>query len=104
MLLFAGMGVARWLLLRGGGDRRHRRAAAGVGLLGFLCLLYPLYTAGLHDDRAGLVGNLITLMVALPVAALAWRCSRAAGGCIVAVCLWLLYAAAVTANGLARGI
>ena len=104
MLLFAGMGVARWLLLRGDSDRRHRRAAVGVGLLGFLCLLYPLYTAGLHDDRAGLVGNLITLMVALPVTALAWRCSRAAGGCIVAVCLWLLYAAAVTANGLARGI
>jgi len=103
-LLFAGMGVARWLLLRLGADRGTRRAETGVLLLGFLCLIYPLYTVGLSNDRAGLVGNVITLLMALPVAALALRRSRAAGGCIAAVCLWLSYAAAVTGYGIAHGL
>jgi tryptophan-rich sensory protein len=104
MVLFAAMGVARWLLLRRGVERGAGLAAAGVALLGFLCLLYPLYTIGLSNDRAGLVGNVITLLVALAVAVLSWRLSRAAGACIVAACLWLTYAGAVTANGLARGL
>ena len=104
MLLFAGMGVARWLLLRDGAERGDRKAASGVELLGFLCLIYPLYTVGLSNDRIGLVGNMVTLLVALPVAAFAWRRVRAAGGCVVAVCLWLSYAAAVTAYGVARGL
>jgi len=104
MALFAAMGLARWLMLRGSRDRAHRLAATGVGLLGFLCLLYPLYTIGLSNDRAGLVGNIITLVVALAAAVLAWRRSRAAGACVVMVCLWLSYAAAVTANGLVRGL
>lgn len=104
MALFAAMGVARWLLLQHGADHRVRVAADGVGLLGFLCLIYPLYTIGLSNDRIGLAGNIVTLLVALPVAALAWRRSRTAAVCILAVCLWLSYAAAVTGNGLARGL
>jgi tryptophan-rich sensory protein len=104
MLLFAGMGVARWLLLRHGLDRGVRMATAAVVLLGFLCLIYPLYTIGFSDDRAGLVGNLITLLVAVPALVLALRRSRAAGGCIAAVCLWLSYAAAVTGYGIAHGL
>ena len=104
MLLFAGMGVARWLLLRHGLDRGVRMATAAVVLLGFLCLIYPLYTIGFSDDRAGLVGNLITLLVAVPVLLLALRRSRAAAGCISAVCLWLSYAAAVTGYGIAHGL
>jgi tryptophan-rich sensory protein len=104
VLLFAGMGVARRLLVRGGVERGDRRAASGVELLGFLCLIYPLYTIGLSNDRIGLAGNIVTLLVALPVAAFAWRRVRAAGGCVFAVCLWLSYASVITANGLARGL
>jgi tryptophan-rich sensory protein len=104
MLLFAGMGVARWLLVRDGMDRGVRAAAAAVLLLGFLCLIYPLYTLGFSNDRAGLVGNLITLLVAVPVLLLALRRSRAAAGCISAVCLWLSYAATVTGYGIAHGL
>jgi tryptophan-rich sensory protein len=104
VLLFVGMGVARWLLVRRGVERGDRRAASGVELLGFLCLIYPLYTVGLSHDRIGLAGNVVTLLVALPVAVFAWRRVRAAGGCIVAVCLWLSYASAITANALARGL
>ncbi len=104
LLLFAGMGVARWLLMRRGVDGDARAAWVGVEVLGFLCLIYPLYTIGLSNDRIGLVGNIITLVVALPVAWLAGRRSRAAGGCIVAVCLWLTYASVLTWNGVAQGL
>ena len=38
LLLFAGMGIARWLLVRHGTERGGRAAVAGVELLGFLCL------------------------------------------------------------------
>jgi tryptophan-rich sensory protein len=97
VLLFAAMGVARWLLLRV--DRVRAELVSG---LGFLCLLYPLYTAGLSDMRVGLWGNVITAIVALVVAVLAFRRNRAAGLCLSAVCVWLLYAAGVTAAAVLR--
>ncbi len=96
LVLFAGMGVARWLLLRA------RAGAEWVSLLALLCLLYPLYTAGLRNDRVGLVGNVVTLVVALGVAVYAWRRVRVAGACVTAVCAWLLYAATATAYGIWR--
>ena len=98
MVLFAAMAVARWLLLRAG----QRRVAESVSLVALLCLLYPLYTSGLSDDRVGLIGNIITAAVAIPVAVMAWRRVARAGVCVAAVCAWLLYAASVTAIGLYR--
>jgi tryptophan-rich sensory protein len=98
MLLFTAMGVARWLLIRRGAGR----LVEGPSLLAFLCLLYPLYTAGLRNDSVGLVGNIVTAAVALPVAVLVWRWSRAATGCLAAVCAWLLYAAGATAYSVLR--
>jgi tryptophan-rich sensory protein len=98
MLLFTAMGAARWLLIR----RNAGRLVEGPSLLGFLCLLYPLYTAGLQNDSVGLVGNLVTAAVAVPLAVLVWRWSRAATGCLAAVCAWLVYAAGATAYGLFR--
>ena len=102
MVLFAGMGVARWLLVRVRGGR-WSVTAEGVSLLGILCLLYPLYTSGLRDDRVGLIGNVLTVAVAIPLTVVAWRRTAKAGACIAAVCAWLLYAAAATAVGLYRG-
>jgi tryptophan-rich sensory protein len=99
VLLFAGIGVARWALLKADAPRW---VAELPSLLGFLCLLYPLYTAGLSDDRIGLIGNVVTAAVAVPIAVLAWRRSRIAGGCITAVVAWLLYAAAATGYALSR--
>jgi hypothetical protein len=95
-VLFSGMGVARWLLSK----RAPGWLAEGPSLLGFLCLLYPLYTAGLQNDNVGLVGNIVTAAVALPLAVLVWRWSQAATGCLTAVCAWLLYAAGATAYSL----
>jgi hypothetical protein len=99
ILLFAGMGVARWALLKASG---HQWVAELPSLLGFLCLMYPLYTAGLSDDRVGLIGTALTAAVAVPIAALAWRRSPLAAGCVTAVLVWLLYAAAATGYGMYR--
>jgi hypothetical protein len=98
MVLFTGMGIARWLLVK----RAPRWLAEGPSVLAFLCLLYPLYTSGLQDDHVGLVGNVVTAAVAVPLAVMVWRRSRAASGCLAAVCVWLLYAAGATAYGLYR--
>ncbi len=98
MLLFTGMGVARWQLIR----RKAGRLVEGPTLQGFLCLLYPLYTAGLQHDSVGLVGNIVTAAVAVPLAVLVWRWSRAAAGCLAAVCGWLVYAAGATVYSLLR--
>jgi benzodiazapine receptor len=100
VMLFAAMGTARWLLLRAAKTEAERRGAEYVSLLGLLCLLYPLYTAGFQNELVGLVGNLLTAAVAIPIAVLVWRRVRAAGVCVAAVCAWLLYAAVVTARGI----
>lgn len=100
--LFAGMGTARWLLLRLAANPVQRRRSEWVSLLAFLCLLYPLYTAGLQADRIGLAGNLVTLVVAVGVAVFVSRRSRVAGALVSAVCVWLLYAAGATAYGIWR--
>jgi tryptophan-rich sensory protein len=102
-LLFAGMGIARWLLVREGSVDVDWRVAESVSLLAFLCLLYPLYTAGLRDLRVGEVGNIATAVVAIAVAWLAGRQSRGAGLCCCAVALWLAYAATVTGMTLLHG-
>lgn len=102
VVLFAGMGTARWLLLRAARGREEQRRAEWVSLLAFLCLLYPLYTAGLRDDRVGLVGNVLTAVVAVAVAVFAWKRVRAAGVWLAAVCAWLVYAAGATAYGIWR--
>lgn len=94
VVLFAGMGAARWLLVRSG-EGRGVEWVSGVGVL---CLLYPVYTRGFSDLTAGLVGNLMTLVVAVPVAVYAWRRQRGAGGCLVPLVAWLAYAAFATAR------
>ena len=102
VVLFAGMGTARWLLLRAARGLEEQRRAEWVSLLAFLCLLYPLYTVGLSDDGVELVGNAITAVVGIAVAVFAWRRVRAAGVWLVAVCAWLLYAAGAKAYGIWR--
>jgi benzodiazapine receptor len=101
LVLFAGMGVARWLLLlRAASTSPDHARPEWVTVLAFLCLIYPLYTAGLQHEGVGFIGNLITLVVALAVAAHAWRRVKVAGVCVAAVCCWLVYAAAATAYGI----
>jgi tryptophan-rich sensory protein len=98
MALFTCMGFARCLLVK----RNAGHLIEGPSVLAFLCLIYPLYTAGLQNVSVGLVGNIATAAIALPLAVLVWRWSRVASGCMAAVCMWLLYAAGATAYGLYR--
>jgi tryptophan-rich sensory protein len=97
LVLFALMGAARWRLLLAGQGRAEWVSAVAV-----LCLLYPLYTAGLSNMRVGEIGNLLTLAVALVVAASSWRRDLRAGVLLLPLCAWLLYAAGVTGMALAR--
>lgn len=98
LLLFAAMAVARWLLLRAARTRGEQRRAEWVSALAFLCLLYPVYTRGFSDLMAGLIGNIVTWLVAVPVAVYAFRRVRTAGWWLVPLVLWLSYAAWVTAR------
>jgi tryptophan-rich sensory protein len=89
MLLFAVMGVARWLLVNAsanGGDARL------IVLLAFLCLIYPLYTAGLSSERVGLAGSIVTAVIAIWISARLLRESRPAAALIGMVIAWLVYA------------
>jgi len=98
LVLFAAMGVARWLLLRAARTRGEQRGAEWVSALAFLCLLYPVYTRGFSDLMAGLIGNAVTWLVAVPVAVYAFRRVRMAGGWLVPLVVWLSYAGLVTAR------
>jgi len=95
VVLFAGMGVARWMLMR---DDSEGLRVEWVSAVAFLCLLYPVYTRGFSDLVAGLIGNVVTLVVAVPVTVFAWRRVRGAGACLVPLCAWLGYAAWATAR------
>jgi tryptophan-rich sensory protein len=95
VVLFAGMGAARWMLVRVGEEGLR---VEWVSVVAFLCLLYPLYTRGFGDLVAGLVGNVVTLVFAVPLAVFAWRRVRGAGACLVPLCAWLAYAAWATAR------
>ncbi len=94
MLLFAAMGTARWLLLKAGAPTWP------VTMLAVLCMLYPLYTEGLRNDRTGLAGALVTGVVALYAVGKAGPESSAAAGLLSPVVLWLGYASAALWRGL----
>ena len=98
LVLFAAMGVARWLLLRAAQTQGEQRRVEWVSALAFLCLLYPVYTRGFSDLSAGLVGNVVTWLVAVPVAVYAFRRVRVAGWWLVPLVAWLSYAGWVTAR------
>jgi tryptophan-rich sensory protein len=98
MLLFFSMGIARWLLLRSKADR-----IAQVALLGFLCLIYPLYTFGLCLEGVGLVGSIVTAVVAVWAVLRTLRESRMAAALIGLVVVWLGYASVALARTILAG-
>ena len=98
MLLFTGMGIARWILTRG----LNPRVARWVDGLALLCLAYPLYTLGLRSIGIGLAGAIVTALLAFALTARVWRESRTASLLIACVALWTLYAETALASGLHR--
>jgi tryptophan-rich sensory protein len=98
MLVFAGMGVARWMLTCGS----EPRVARWVDGLALLCLVYPLYTLGLKSQAIGLAGAIVTSLVAFAIAVRVWRQSKAASVLTACVALWTLYAETALASSLHR--
>ena len=60
IVLFAGMGAARWQALRSGGPNAGKLAASIVGFMVW-CLAYPFLTDGLRSPALGLLVNGVTL-------------------------------------------
>ncbi len=93
--LFVCMGLARWKLVR------SREGGAGsatpIVWLATLCLAYPVYTGGLRNTTVGLVGNVVTLVFAIAVAAFVFPKSRAAALLTAPIAIWLTYATFLTA-------
>lgn len=100
VLLFAAMGVARWLVL----DREKRPISNStwVFLLLLFCLAYPAYTLGLKSLTIGLIGNIATIFAAGWVGLRIYRASRVAAGLISAVVAWLVFATFVTLSQIQR--
>jgi tryptophan-rich sensory protein len=98
MLLYLAMGVARWLT-----RLISPPAARWIDALAILCLLYPLYTAGLSNDNSGLLGALLTAGFAAFVLTRLQRVSKLAALLTSLVLLWLLYASTALAFGLHNG-
>lgn len=103
LLLFAGMGAARAELENAPPRLFSERRTEWVSLLAFLCLLYPLYTQGLQDDRIGLGGNIVTGVVGVAAVERVSHRSRTAALLIAPTCLWLTYAAVATARAIRNG-
>ena len=90
--LSALMGWGAWSTFRSGTPdaRLH-----GVLVLGFmaLCWLHPVYTgiaaAFGRQTLAGLVGAIVTLLVALPLLAVVRTSSTQAAAAIAVVCVWV---------------
>ncbi len=88
--LFAGLGIARWLVLDAA-DGRVRNSTL-VFLLLLFCLAYPAYTAALKSLSVGLAGNLATILAALWVARRIHQASRGASYLVLGVAAWVSFA------------
>lgn len=103
LLLFACMGAARWELANAPARLFRERRTEWVSLLAFLCLLYPIYTEGLRDDRIGLGGNIVTAAVASAALERVSHRSQLAAWLLLPTCLWLAYAGVATARAIRNG-
>jgi benzodiazapine receptor len=81
-------------------------AAAGAGarrmiqVLLVLCLAYPLYTGGLANDIAAMIGNFVVLAWAVATLIVVSAHDRMAGVMIAPMILWIGYANAIAGAAL----
>jgi len=88
--LFAGLGVARWLVIENS-SRPIKNPNWVLSLLLF-CAAYPLYTLGLRSLVMGLIGNAATCLFALWVANQIRRRSLTAAFLVPTVGGWVTFA------------
>ena len=91
VILFAGMGAARWFALTSGSAQARDDARAVVGLIG-LCLAYPFYTHLIGGHATELVGNGVTFAYAAWLITRLRARSALAALLISAVALWIAFA------------
>ena len=94
-LAWVGLGVLLGLARAGLRGTWQARAADAVWLL---CLLYPVYTAGLDSRSLGLAGDAAIGLAALALAAASWRVWRPAAVLALPLLAWAGYVARLTAG------
>ncbi len=87
LFLFAGMGTAFWLLVRG--QERVPAPAWLIVVLVMLCAGYPIYTANLNSATLGLAGNFAVVTVAGMIVGRLWPITRLGAMLIVPVIVWV---------------
>lgn len=88
--LFAGLGVARWLVIQN--HSPQVKNSTWVFALLLFCAAYPLYTLGLRSLVMGLIGNAATCIFALWVANRIRRNSLTAAFLVSTVGAWVTFA------------
>ena len=94
-LAWVGLGVLLGVARAGLRGTWQARAADAVWLL---CLLYPVYTAGLDSRLLGLAGDVAIGLAALALAAASWRVWRPAAVLALPLLAWVGYVARLTAG------
>lgn len=91
--LFLGMAVARWRLngpaLR---DERAENARWWLGVLVVSCLLYSAYSLATNSMYGGLVGNVVTILLAGWIAKRIWPHDQLSALLVGLVVGWVLFA------------
>lgn len=107
--LFALMAVARWRLGLVGGDAAWI-AMRAIELFAVWCAAYAYYTLGLARITGvsalayGAVGNVLTIVGALIVAALCARAQPPSARLVLPVVVWVAYATALVAQQWRAGL
>jgi len=91
LVLFSLMASARWTL------NSYTiigvvRARAMITVLIISCLLWPFYSLAIDSLVGGLIGNIVTIIIAVAAMVFAWLRSRDAALFILPVVLWLSFA------------
>ncbi|MCW3835199.1 tryptophan-rich sensory protein [Sphingomonas canadensis] len=92
VVLFALLGMSRWLYLRGGGRGGRSWLPAWLALLG---LAFPVYTGLFTDSGLGAAGTAVTLAATVAVMLAMGRRVPAAAWAILPMACWLGYVACV---------
>lgn len=94
-LLFAGLGAARWLVTRAPTVDADRGARLVVVLLA-VCALYPFYALASTSRVPGLIGNLVTIALAVWTARRIRASSGLAAALVGLVAAWVVFATVIT--------
>ncbi len=91
VVLFALLGLALWTLQRVGSEPA-RRGRSRVLILILFCLAYPLYAIATDSWALGLIGNFLTIALALYVIVRVWPASPPAAWLVFPIIPWVSYA------------